>query len=90
MIMDINKKPAANAEFLFKELDDGCVLYEPANEKIHSLNSTAAYIWTMCNGNNTIEKIVESVNTDFKNSETDVSKQVIKIVEKFYKLNIVA
>ena len=49
--------PSARDDVLFRELDDGCVLYDPATEKVHSLNATAAFIWCLLDGERSLTDV---------------------------------
>lgn len=83
-----NLKPLARKNLLFRELDDGGVIYEPQSETIHSLNSTSAYIWALCDGTYSIKDIINSVQKNFKEFEADPEKEVYCILEKFQKLGL--
>ena len=43
------------------ELKDGCVVQTPGRHSVHQLNATAAFVLELCNGQNTVEKIVDLV-----------------------------
>lgn len=53
--------PAARDGVLFRELEDGCVLYDPRAEKVHSLNVTAGVIWCLVDGVRSIDEIADEV-----------------------------
>jgi len=81
-------KPQKKAEILFKPLADGGIIYVPAEEKVHSLNNTAAYIWSLCDGAHTLENISVQIKKDFKKLEADPLAEVKKTVGKFAEINI--
>ena len=81
-------KPIARKDLLFRELEDGGVVYEPTSEAIHSLNSSAAYIWVLCNGNHSLKNISNSIQKDFKEFKSDPFKEVQKIIIKFHQLGL--
>jgi hypothetical protein len=41
--------------------DDGCVIYDPEQDRIHFLNPTAVLILELCNGENSLEQIADLV-----------------------------
>ena len=55
--MRLTDIPNPRDNVLFRELDDGCVLYDPGNEKVHSLNVTAARIWCLIDGSRSLGDI---------------------------------
>ena len=69
-------------------MDDGGVIYEPALEKCHSLNATSAYIWSLCDGNYEINKIVELIKSDFAEFNTSPVQAVEEIINKFQELDL--
>lgn len=53
--------PAARDGVLFRGLEDGCVLYDPEAEKVHSLNVTAGVIWCLVDGVRSIDEIADEI-----------------------------
>jgi hypothetical protein len=57
--------------------DEGYVIYEGANDRVHYLNPIAALIYELCNGDNSAEYITELVQQSFALVDTpapDVTK----------------
>ncbi len=42
-----------------KDLTDGCVLYDSQKGTVYTLNRTASFILTYCNGGSTVEEIAQ-------------------------------
>ncbi len=68
-----------------EELDDGCILYDTEKDEVHSLNSTAASIWTCCDGKHSVKEIVNVVENCFKAESKTILRDIIKIIEDFSK-----
>ncbi len=66
-----------------EELDDGCILYDTEKDEVHSLNSTAASIWTCCDGKHSIKEIVDVVEKYFKTESKTILRDIIGIIEDF-------
>jgi len=79
--ISLDSMPIRNEDILEKEVDDGIILYNPNEEKIFSLNNTAAYIWTLCDGKNTVSNIINSLKEDFNN----INDGIIDIVKNSIK-----
>lgn len=47
------------------EVDDGLVVFEPTNRRVHHLNVTATLVFELCTGENDLEEIVNVVRTAF-------------------------
>ena len=80
--------PKTRHQLLFREMEDGAVIYEPDTEKIHSLNPSAAYIWALCDGSYTIDQIGEKIRQDFTRCESNPTKEVQQILASFENLGL--
>ncbi|GJQ60346.1 MAG: PqqD family protein [Candidatus Scalindua sp. AMX11] len=76
-------KPIAKEGVDLEELEDGCVLYDTQKDEVHSLNATAAFIWTCCDGEHSVEEITTIVEKCFNSECKTVLKDVIEIVNTF-------
>ena len=85
--MEINEDfvPATKKCIEIEELDDGCILYDTEKDVAHSLNITAASIWTCCDGKHSIKKIATIVEGCFEPKNKSVLKEIIKSVSVFSK-----
>ena len=45
---------------------DGSVVYDPAADRVHYLNHTAALVLELCTGENSVEEIVTLLQTAFE------------------------
>ena len=68
-----------------EELDDGCILYDTEKDEVHSLNSTAASIWTCCDGKHSVKEIVDVVEICFKSESKTIQRDIVRIIEDFSK-----
>jgi hypothetical protein len=57
--------PRARKDCLSRELDDEVLIYDPQRHEGHCLNSTAAAVWTLCDGKNTPSQIARIVSRQF-------------------------
>jgi hypothetical protein len=53
--------PTPKDGVLFRELENGCVLYDAETEKVHSLNLTAGVIWCLIDGARPLGDIADEV-----------------------------
>lgn len=85
--MEINGKfvPSVKEGIDIEQLDDGCILYNTQNDDVHSLNSTAAFIWSCCDGKHSVERIVTIIEENFKPKRETVLQDIIKIIKGFSK-----
>jgi hypothetical protein len=76
-------KPRQAASITEYELDDDVVLYDPRNDSAHVLNGTAAFVWSLCDGDHTIEQIADELGGVFKLSPGKVLADVQAALKNF-------
>ncbi|MFC1488439.1 PqqD family protein [Thermodesulfobacteriota bacterium] len=64
------------------EFSDGYIVFDPENDKVHSLNPTAVFILELCNGNHSIEDIVSVTRDMFKLTESP-EEDVQSVLQSF-------
>jgi|SRR3989338_3128498 len=77
------EKPRTRGEVLCREVDDGFILYDPLTEKVHSLNSSAAYVWDCLDGRLSLAEIAESMQAFPGAGGRDLLRDVLDAVEGF-------
>jgi len=63
-----------------KDLQDGCVLYDAHKGAVYTLNSTAAFILTYCNGDSTIEEIAQQSARAFGLAPEEAMRHVVSMI----------
>ncbi len=63
-----------------KDLRDGCVLYDAHKGAVYTLNPTASFILTYCNGDSTIEEIARQSALAFGIAHDEAMKDVISMI----------
>jgi|SRR5947209_15935845 len=72
----ITENPAQIEGLDIKPADDGYIIYQPDQDRVHFLNPTAVFILELCNGKNSVEEIVELVKQAYGLDDEPVSKVV--------------
>lgn len=57
--------PRGRDDVVFRQLDDEWVIYDPAADRLHVLNLTAALVWSHCTGEYGVREIAEAVGKAF-------------------------
>lgn len=81
--------PTARDGVLFRELDDGCVLYDSKNEKVHSLNTTAGFIWCLMDGARSLGEIAREISSASGSDEAVVLRDVLRAADQFARQGLV-
>jgi coenzyme PQQ biosynthesis protein PqqD len=68
--------------FLIEEMDGELVLLHPARNVIIYANATAALVWQMCDGNNTVGQIIEILSSAYPNARAEIAQDVPQTIQK--------
>jgi len=70
-------KPTAKTEGIVTQiLEDETLVYDLSSNKAHCLNSTAGAVWNLCNGERTIDQIVN----DFESAnDSSITVEVVEL-----------
>ena len=74
--------PQKSAGFLAEHLDGEVVLLHPARNIIIHANETAALVWQMCDGLNTVDQIVELLGSAYPDAYEQIAKDVPEIIHE--------
>ena len=66
-----------------REVDDGFILYDPEEGKVHSLNPVAAFIWNSLDGTQSLAEIAKKLRIFPGVEGHDISGDVRKTAETF-------
>ncbi len=81
--------PKSKKDILFEPQKDGCLLFDKKNDRIHSLNKTAAAIWVLCDGKHSADKIETILKPHWeKTSGQTLSAEIRKTLTKFNSLDL--
>ena len=71
-----------------KDLRDGCVLYDARKGAVYTLNNTASFILTYCNGDSTIEDIARQSELAFGLTPEEAMRDVISMISFLQQENL--
>lgn len=85
-------RPKAREDVVFRTLADEWVLYDPASNQVHVLNLSAALVWTACDGERTVEAIVQEVAESYPDHPPPdaVLADVTEAIERFAQEDLLA
>jgi hypothetical protein len=83
---DMKKMPRVREDVSLQELGEEVMIYDPLNEKVHILNTTAHSIWKLCDGRCTIQEIKEKISKMFPNTaEHEIHDDIVAAIDNFEK-----
>lgn len=62
----LSVRPCAAEGLDVNELSDGLIVYDPVTERIHYLNSTAAMVYTLCDGEHDADTMAALIASAFE------------------------
>ncbi len=65
-VTDLSVCPRASAGLAATEASDGLIVFERSRDRIHELNDTAAVVFTLCNGEHTVARLIELVQEAYE------------------------
>jgi coenzyme PQQ biosynthesis protein PqqD len=77
-----NNPPKKCAGFLTEQMDGEIVLLHPARNIIIHINETAALVWQLCDGTNSMQQIIEILSTVYPDARVEIAKDVPDIIQK--------
>lgn len=67
---DTTVRPRAREDVILRPLEDEWVLYDPVAQQLHTVNRSAALIWTHCTGDETEADIVAALAAVYEDQVT--------------------
>jgi hypothetical protein len=74
--------PKQCSGFLVEQMDGEIVLFHPLKSIIIHSNETAALIWQMCDGNNTVQDIVNILSGAYPDAKDQIARDVPNTIQK--------
>jgi hypothetical protein len=87
----INKKPLRKEYVFCRNIGEEAILYDSTTKLIHVINTTAYFVWNMCDGLRQIDDIVNDLAKSFEISDEDnVYEDVKKILKTFQDMELIS
>ena len=83
------QKPQALETLEIRVVGDESIVHDPTNDKLHVLNSTAAKILKLCDGNRTQADITNALCAEMNGDAPTVAQDVERIVGQFSELGLI-
>jgi coenzyme PQQ biosynthesis protein PqqD len=81
-MLDKNKIPQKVSGVKLETFGDGVLLYREAVSEAAYLNNSAAIIWALCDGKNTIADIEEAINKTFPEGKESIEEDIYATLER--------
>ncbi|HAU67008.1 MAG TPA: hypothetical protein DCW52_01275 [Gammaproteobacteria bacterium] len=78
--MNLNAIYVQSPECLLENMDGELLLYNPINTTTLHLNGSSAVVWDLCDGKQTIESIIESLQEAFPDQSDQIAADVEAVI----------
>ena len=86
---DASARPVRRGDLTVHELDGEALIYDASSADTHRLNSTALFIWRLCDGRYDPEQIAQKVADVYEVSLDDARRHVLSMIEAFARRQLV-
>ena len=80
--------PTPNKDVSLQRVGQEAILHDRRNGRAHVINESAAQIWELCDGQNTLDQIVSAFAAAYALPAADVQADVQHILAKFHDLRV--
>jgi hypothetical protein len=70
-------------ECLLEDMDGELLLYNPINSTTLHLNGPSAIVWNLCNGEATVQQMVDAVQEAYPDQSEQIETDIVKVVKDF-------
>jgi hypothetical protein len=83
------KKPQQKKGILVHQAGDEWLFYDQEEKSVHVLNSTAEFIWRLCDGNHTLSDMEKQLHETFLvPKDSDIRTSVSAVLQNFADIGI--
>jgi hypothetical protein len=82
-------KPKRSSDFRLEEIDGELLLFHPGTAKMIYCNQTASVIWQLCDGERTMEEIVELLTNAYPEAADGMAEDVEATIQQFVAQNAI-
>lgn len=81
--MRLDKKPVQKPGYQLETIDNELLLYHPAETKVMYCNESASLIWQLCDGQHTVQEIIDLLIEAYPTAAGDIANDVQETVQQF-------
>jgi len=81
--------PRHVADFKLQVLDGEAVIFHPASKKVVHASPSAALIWELCDGQRSVEQIIELLGGEYPGSLAEIEQDVPDTLKLFSDAGVV-
>ena len=82
--------PKSRDDVTFVELDGEAVVYDELRGAVHHLNVSATIVWSLCDGDTSLDEMSRTIAEAFDLNVDDVRPQVSEVLDVFGRAGLLA
>jgi len=82
--------PMRNPQLAWREIDGEIVIISPEDSQVHELNETAALVWKLADGAQTVEEIAAEIAAEFDVSSESAQRDVAELITQLAERQLLA
>ncbi|MFN8459218.1 MAG: PqqD family protein [Anaerolineae bacterium] len=79
----LSAKPQRQPDYRLESLDGELLLYHPGQTQILYCNQTASLIWQLCDGQHTVQEIIDLLSAAFPAAKDTIAADVMTTLSQF-------
>ena len=84
------ERPERREGVLARKIGDECMLYDSDKGAVHVINSTAEFVWGLCDGSHSVEDMINQMTDKFEVQDgTDIKSDIEHVLVKFKKIEVI-
>lgn len=87
--MDESTRPRRNPDAQFRNVGDETLVLHTLLKQYHVLNSVAARIWQLADGERTVAQIADAVAEEYRHDRDEVRRDVMETLEGLAELQLI-
>lgn len=87
--MDDRTRPRRNPDAQFRNVGDEILVLHTLLKQYHVLNSVAARIWHLADGERTVAQIADAVAEEYRHDRDEVHRDVVETLEGLAELQLI-
>jgi hypothetical protein len=84
----MNDQPRRRADLLGQAVGEDLMLYDTTGRMVHVLSHSARYVWDRCDGEHTVETLVQEAAADFSAAEAELQTDIQECLDNFRSLSL--
>jgi hypothetical protein len=81
--MEHDDKPRRESGYLLETIENELLLYHPVETKVMYCNQTASVIWQLCDGERTVQQIVDLLVEAYPEAAEEIARDVRATLQQF-------